>query len=207
MKYVTAALSLCVTGFYVYGSFAHMINPGDNIGYTRMLMFACLATIPLAFIMVFVVGRWPLLIDLAKNLAKGGPSSVLLLIGLAVLIVLMPLGMLLALWSGMGLRFGLLFILYFVPLAQRLATAPAEIAVKTAIMDIVLYFLAFFVGIGLVYVVDLLHFRMGVYERHLQLIWPGYEDAAKMFFGVCVFAILNQLIEFRYALLVLLGKK
>jgi hypothetical protein len=112
--------------------------------------------------------------------------------------------MLLAIWFGVGLRFGLLFVVFFVPLLLRLATSPARASIETAVIQVVLLFAALFIGIGIVFLLGVS--ASGTYERHLQVIWPGYKDAAKVFFGVCVFAFLSQLIEFSRALVFLLKK-
>jgi hypothetical protein len=203
-----AIVNLCITGFYIFTIVMHMIRPGENTGYTRMLMFVCLATIPLAFMMAIVGGRdrLPLLAAQAKEMAGGGLSSVLILAGFIVLLIIMPLGMLLGIWYGMGLRFGLLFILYFIPVLLRLALEPAKASVQTAVTQGVMLFASFFIGIVITLVLERYTSVVGMYERHLQVVWPGYGDAAKMFFSVCVFSLLNQVVEFRHALLILLGK-
>lgn len=208
MNRAAAIVNLAVSGYYLYNLFSHTVHPGDNTGYTRMLMFACIATIPLVFLLVMVGGneRWPALIAQARGLARGGLGSWLLLAGLAVLLILMPLGMLVGVWFGMGLRFGSLFILFFVPLLLRLALAPAQEAIAAAITRTLLYFAAFFIGIGIVFFLERFGPGTEPHARHLQAIWPGYGDAAKMFFAVCVFALLNQLLEFRHALLALLAR-
>lgn len=206
MNKAVAVVSLCITGGYLYSILAHMIRPGESTGYTRMLMFACLATIPLAFLMAILGARdlRPFIASIAGEEAGSGPLSIPIPVGLVVVLVVMSLGMLLAIWSGVGLRFGLLFIVFFVPLILRLVTSPARASIETAIIQVVLLFAGLFIGVGIV-------FFLGVsasetYQRHLQVIWPGYEDAAKVFFGVCVFAFLNQILEFSRAIIVLLKK-
>ncbi len=203
-----AIVNLCTTGFYIYTIAAHMVRPGVNTGYTRMLMFVCLATIPLAFMMAVVGGRdrLPLLAAQAKEMARGGLSSVLILAGFTLLLIIMPMGMLLGIWYGMGMIFGLLFILYFIPVLLRLALAPAKASVQTAVTQAVMLFVSFFIGIGITLVLERTTAVVGTYERHLQVVWPGYGDAATMFFSVCVFSLLNQVVEFRHSLLILLGK-
>jgi hypothetical protein len=51
-----------------------MIRPGVDVGYTRMLMFVGLATIPMVFIMGVTGGRdrWPFLLDIAKEVVGNG---------------------------------------------------------------------------------------------------------------------------------------
>jgi len=184
----------------------HMFRPGMNTGYTRMLIFACLATIPMVFMLAMVGGKDRLLFLLtqAKELANSGPLAFMLLVGLAILLVLMPLGMLVGIWFGMGLRFGSLFILYFVPVIMRLTFGTTNTSIMTAIMQALTFFVSFFIGIGIVTILERFTSVVGVYERHLQIVWPGYGDAAKMFFSVCIFALINQAIEFRHALIALL---
>ena len=165
-----------------------------------MLMFVCLATIPLGFMMAMVGGRdrLTLFAARAKEMVRGGPASVLLLIGLVVLLLLMPAGMLVAIWLGMGLRMGLMFALYFAPVIARLVLAPARVSVQTAVVQGVLLFASLFAGMGIV--LSLSGSDTGEkYTLHLQVIWPGYGSAAVMFFSVCVFTLLGQAIEFGYA--------
>lgn len=201
-----ASVNLCISGFFLCNILMHMIRPGANTGYTRMLMLLCIATIPVSFMMVFIGGRdrWPALISQAREMAGNSPQSTLILAALAILLIIMPLGILLAIWFGMGLRLGLYFIIFFVPLFLRLRNSPMRASVETAVIQIVLYFVSFFIGIGIVFLVGVSESEP--YERHLQVIWPGYRDAAKMFFSVCVFAFLNQLIEFSRAFTVLFKK-
>jgi hypothetical protein len=207
MNKTLAAANLCITGLYLYTIMAHAIRPGDT-GYTRMLMFVCLAAIPLAFMMAMVGGRdrLPLLAAQARKMAAGGLSSVLLLAGVTMILIIMPMGMLVGVWYGMGLRFGALFMLYFVPVLLRLALAPAKASIQTAVTLGVLLFASFFIGIGITSVLERFTDVVGMYDRHLQVVWPGYGDAAIMFFSVCVFSLLNQVVEFRHALLILLRK-
>jgi hypothetical protein len=208
MNRIVSGGSLLISGFYLFTVVTHMVRPADNTAYTRMLMFACLATIPLAFMMVFVGGRdrWPQLLSYAKQLARGGPSSILLLAGLSVLLVIMPVGMLAGVWAGLGLGMGLLFLLFFVPVMARLALAPARVSVTTAVTQAVLFFASFFIGIGIVFLLETFGPGAESYEKHLQVIWPGYGSAAQMFFAVCVFALLNQLHELVRAVMAVVGK-
>jgi hypothetical protein len=127
----------------------------------------------------------------------------MLLVGLAVLLVLMPIGMLVGIWFGMGLRFGSLFILFFVPVITRLAFGTTQDSIMTAIVQGLIFFASFFIGIGIVTILERFPSGVGTYETHLQILWPGYSDAAKMFFSICIFALINQAIEFRHALIAL----
>jgi hypothetical protein len=205
---VEAATSLCITGYYVIHIFHHMFRPGTNIGYTRMLMFACLATIPMVFMLMMIGGRdrWPHLLMQAKEFASNGPLAFMLVAGLAVLVVLMPIGMLVGVWFSMGLGFGSLFVLYFVPMAMRLTFGTTQACILTAVVRGVTFFASFFIAIGIVTILEKFASGAETYERHLHAIWPGYRDAAKMFFGVCVFALINQAIEFWHAITVLLRR-
>lgn len=208
MRRMAAGASLLISGYYLVTIVTHLVLPGDDTVYTRMLMFVCLATIPIGFMMAMIGGRdrLPLLAAKAKEMARGGPASVLLLAGLVLLLLVMPVGMLAGIWLGMGLRVGLMFALYFAPVIARLALAHARVSVRTAVVQGVLYFASFFTGIGIVFILDLLGYGSGSYAEHLQVIWPGYGSAAEMFFSVCVFTLLNQVIEFGYAARGLLGK-
>jgi hypothetical protein len=182
-----------------------MFRPGANTGYTRMLMFACLATIPMVFMLMMVGGkdRWIYLFAQAREWVHGGPLALMLVVGLGFLLVVMPLGMLVAIWFGMGLKFGSLFILYFVPVIMRLAFGATEASVLAAIVQGLTFFGSFLVGIGIVMVLQKLPSGVGTYETHLQVVWPDYSDAAKMFFSVCIFALISQGIEFRHAVMAL----
>ncbi len=156
MSRVEAAANLCITGYYLFHIIHHIFRPGTNIGYTRMLMFACLATIPMVFMLMMVGGkdRWPDLLAHARELAHGGPMAVMLLAGLGILLVGMPIGMLVGVWYGMGLRFGALFILYFAPMIMRLAFNTTQASVLTAIVQGVTFFASFFMAVGIVMIVE-----------------------------------------------------
>lgn len=205
MNRIEAAANLCITGFYLYHIGQHMVRPGENGGYTRMLVFACLATIPMVFMLVMIGGRdrWVSLLAQAKEFAAGGPLALLLMAALAFLLVLMPLGMLVAIWFSMGLKFGSLFILYFVPMILRLVLGTTQECVLAAIARGVSFFASFLIGIGIVMILQRFFSGVGVYGDHFELVWPGYRDGAKMFFSVCTFALIGQLLEFRHALLAL----
>jgi len=202
MNRVTAAGNLIISGAYLYKIAMHMIHPGMDTDYTRMLMFVFLATIPLSFMMAMIGGsdRLSALPSLVRQASARGPLSALMLAGFGFITVLMPVGMLLAVWSGMGLQIGLLFALYFIPVMLRLAFAPARDVVLAAVTRGVTLFASF--GAGFVIVLFLDSFTSGteIYEQHLQVIWPGYGDAAVLFFSVCAFTMFIQALEFRHAL-------
>ena len=105
MYRAAAGASLLISGYYIVTIVTHLVRPGDNTGYTRMLMFVCLATIPLGFMMAMIGGRdrLPLLASKAREMLRGGPASVLVLAGLVLLLLVMPAGMLAGIWLGMGL--------------------------------------------------------------------------------------------------------
>jgi hypothetical protein len=208
MNRIIAAVNFCISGYFIVNIIRHMIRPGINSGYTRMLMFALLATIPLVFMQMMVAGRerWLFLLERAKEMAGGGPLMILLLAGLVILAIVLPLGMLAGIWYGMGFHFGTLFILYFVPIISRLIFNTTQQSVVSAIMQGLLFFASFLIGISIIGTMERFGSGVQVYDTHLQLVWPGYRDAAKMFFSVCVFALTNQLIAVYYEVQSLLGR-
>ena len=208
MSRIIAAVNFCISGYFIVTIIRHMIRPGMNSEYTRMLMFACLATIPLVFMLMMVAGRerWLFLLDRGREMAGGGPLMVLLLVGLVIVLVLMPLGMLAGIWYGMGFEFGTMFILYFVPIISRLIFNTPQESILSAITQGLLFFASFLIGISIVAILERAGSGAQVYETHLQLVWPDYRDAAKMFFSVCVFALINQLIAVYYEGKSLLGR-
>ena len=131
--------------------------------------------------------------------AGQGPLAIVLLAGLTVLLILLPVGILVGVWYGMGFSLGIQFVLFFVPVFSRLFFASTESSILAAIAQGLLFFLAFFIGITIVTILERFFAGTAVYAQHLQLIWPGYDAAAKMFFSVCTFALVNQLLEFRHA--------
>ena len=46
MHRIMSAASLLISGYFIAMIMKQMIAPGGNTGYTRMLMFACLAPSP-----------------------------------------------------------------------------------------------------------------------------------------------------------------
>ncbi|MDP2854917.1 MAG: hypothetical protein Q8O28_11815 [Smithellaceae bacterium] len=208
MNRIIAAVNFCISGYFIVNIIKHMIRPGMNSEYTRMLMFACLATIPLVFMLMMVAGkeRWLFLLESGKEMAGGGPLMVLLLVGLVILLILMPLGMLAGIWYGMGFQFGTMFILYFVPIISRLIFNTTQQSIVAAITQGLLFFAAFLIGISIVEILERFSSGAQLYDAHLQLVWPDYRDAAKMFFSVCVFALINQIIAVYYEVQSMLGR-
>ena len=208
MNRIIAAVNFCISGYFIVNIIRHMIRPGMNSEYTRMLMFACLATIPLVFMLMMVAGkeRWLFLLNYGKEMAGGDPLMVLLLVGLAILLILMPLGMLAGVWYGMGFSFGMMFILYFVPIISRLIFNTTQQSILSAITQGLLFFASFLIGISIVAILERSGSGAQLYESHLQLVWSDYRDAAKMFFSVCVFALTNQMIAVYYEVQSMLGR-
>jgi hypothetical protein len=208
MQRIVTLVNLAITGFYIYTLIMHVIRPAGNAGYTRMLMFACLATIPVAFMLAMIGGqdRWPVLIRGLIELGQKGTAEMAVMIGVIFILVVMPLGMLLGVWFGMGLKFGTLFILFFVPLLLRLTLTSAKSSINSAVCQGLLYFGAFFAAIALVRLLGMARVDLSPYEQNVQAVWPGYGDAAIMFFAVWLFAIGQQVMEFRYALISLFDR-
>ena len=203
LQRIVSLVNLAITGFYIYSLIMHVIRPEGNIGYTRMLMFACLATIPVGFMLAMVGGQdlWPVLFQGLKELGQDGPAEMAVVVCVIFILVVMPLGMLVGVWFGMGLKFGTLFLLFFVPLILRLTLTSAKSSTDMAVYQALLYFGAFFAAIALVRLLGMARADLGPYEQSVQAIWPGYGDAAVMFFAVWLFAITQQVMEFRYALI------
>ena len=208
LQRIVSLVNLAITGFYIYSLIMHVIRPEGNIGYTRMLMFACLATIPVGFMLAMVGGqdRLPVLFRGLKELGQAGPAEMAVVVGVIFILVVMPLGMLVGVWFGMGLKFGTLFLLFFVPLILRLTLTSAKSSTDMAVYQALLYFGAFFAAIALVRLLGMARADLGPYEQSVQAIWPGYGDAAVMFFAVWLFAISQQVMEFRYALMSLFDR-
>ncbi|HEY3276347.1 MAG TPA: hypothetical protein VGJ94_06980 [Syntrophorhabdaceae bacterium] len=208
MNRIMAVVSLCISGYYACNVLRHMISPGMNVGYTRMLLFACLATIPLVFLLLMVGGKDRLLFFFThrREMIGGGPAAILLLAGLVLVLIFLPVGMLVGIWFGMGFHFGSLFLLYFVPLIIRLIFGSTKDSILAAIIQGLTFFFSFFLGICLVAILERYFWGADTYGEHFQLLWPGYRDAAKVFFSVSIFALLNQLMEFRHALVSLFAR-
>ncbi|MEN6320850.1 MAG: hypothetical protein ABFD82_19115 [Syntrophaceae bacterium] len=203
LQRIVSLVNLAITGFYIYSLIMHVIRPGGNAGYTRMLMFACLATIPVAFMLAMIGGqdRWPVLFRGLKELGQTGTTEMAVVVGVIFILVVMPLGMLVGVWFGMGFKFGTLFLLFFVPLLLRLTLTSAKSSTDLAVYQVLLYFGAFFAAIALVRLLGIAQVDLQPYEQNVQTVWPGYGDAAVMFFAVWLLAITQQVMEFRYALI------
>jgi hypothetical protein len=200
---IVTLINLAITGFYIYSLIIHVIRPEGNTGYTRMLMFACLATIPVVFMLAMVGGhdRWPALLHGLKELAQTGIAEMAVVAGVMFLLFVLPLGMLVGVWFSMGLKFGMLFLLFFVPLLLRLTLTSAKFSTNSAVYQALFYFGAFFGAIALVRLLGMAGVDLKPYEQNVQAVWPGYGDADVMFFAVWLFAIARHVMEFRYALI------
>ncbi len=208
LQRIAVLVNLVITGYYIYSLVAHVVRHAENIGYTRMLMFACLATIPVVFMLAMVGGheRWPALIQGFREVAQTGPAGLAVTVGMLFLLIVLPLGMLAGVWFGMGLKFGALFLLFFVPMLLRVALTPARTSVNLAVYQALLYFGAFFAAIALVRVLSMVRIDLRPYEQSVQAVWPGYGQAAIMFFAVWLFALVQQVMEFKYALMSLFDR-
>ncbi len=208
MNRIAAVVNLGVSGYFLYTIVRHMMRPGMNTGYTRVLMFACLATIPMIFMTGAIGGRdrLPFLLDHARRIASSGPYSWLTIAGLGVITILLPLVIFVSLWFWMELRSAVLFTLFFIPLLMRMALTTSRECLVTAVAQAMLFLLTAPIGALIATYLERHASGVAVYERHVHTIWPGYETAANMFFWVCTFALVNQLIEFLRALIALLRK-
>jgi hypothetical protein len=211
MTRVLAAIRLCITGYFIYVIVRHMISPGENAGYTRMLLFACLGTICISFMLMTIGGpdRWPSLARVARDAVGGtGPLYILTLAGFITAGVILPLVLLTALGVMLGLRLGFFMVLFFVPVLVRLVMATSQECVKNGVFQALLFFATMLIGVAIVALLEKYGSGVQVYIRHFHIIWPDYDDmsSARMFFSAATFAIANQLIEFVYAVLGLLGK-
>ena len=63
-------------------------------------MFACLATIPVGFMLAMVGGQdlWPVLFQGLKELGQAGPAEMAVVVCVIFILVVMPLGMLVGVW-------------------------------------------------------------------------------------------------------------
>ena len=188
-----------------------MIRPGTNTEFTSFLLYACLATIPLVFMMAIVGGK-----DLSDLIKQGneitgaaGPGifSILLWVGLVVLVIIMPLGMFLGIWWFSELKLNIYFILYFIPLLSQLVFSTRKVCVSSAITQAVLIIVTLLLSAVIVALLTKHTSQADIYEKHFQVIWPDYEGAASMFFWICSFALLSQLTGFLQAIFKLLGNR
>jgi len=211
MNRIVAALNLCISGYFIVTIARHMVSPGDNAGYTRMLLFACLGTICVSFMLMAIGGpdRWPSLAKTAEEAVGGaGPLYYLALAGFVAVGVALPLALLGALAFMLGLRNGFFMVLFFVPVMVRLVTATSQECIKHGVFQALLFFAAMLIGVAVVALLEKYGSGVRVYIDHFHRIWPDYDDmsSARMFFSAGTFAIANQLIEFVYAILKLAGK-
>ncbi len=205
MEHISQIIILAISGFYIYSIIRHMLRPGNNTGYTRMLMFACLATLPLVFLMGMIAGRAELIFefDLPGEWSDFGFQEWYLLIGM-FLLLLLPFALLTGLCFMLELRGGLMFILFLIPALSRLALITPEGAILSGVSQVFLFLASIVIGALIVMALERYASGSATYEKHVQKILPGYGTAANMFFGVCVFALANQVIEFCFALFNLL---
>ncbi len=210
MNRVLAAITLCISVFFIFNIIRHMINPGGNVLFTRALMFAGLGTIPFIFIMGFAGGRdrWPHLIEIGREVVGPGWYSTLGVIGLGLVVIVLPLAVFAAILIMVELRSALIIALYFVPFFLKLFLAPSKTCIQTAVIQVCIFFGAIFITLGVVALVQKYTSSDAAYVRHFHKIWPDYDDRSSlnMYFWVCVFALINQLIEFIFSIRGLLGK-
>jgi|GEM_PF-970395 len=210
MNRALAVITLCISGFFIYNIIRHMINPGGNVLFTRALMFSGLGTIPFIFIMGFAGGRdrWPHLIEIGREVVGPGWYSTLGVIGLGLVVIVLPLAVFAAILIMVELRSAMIIALYFVPFFVKLFLAPSKTCIQTAVIQVFIFFGAIFIAIGLIALLQRFSFTESVYIRHFHKIWSGYDDRSSlnMFFWICVFALINQLIEFIFSIRGLLGK-
>ncbi len=210
MNRILAALNLFISGYFIITIIRHMVSPGENAGRTRMLLFACLGTICISFMLMAVGGpdRWPLLAKTASEAVGGtGPLYYLTLAGFIAVGAVLPMVLLIGLGIVLGLRLGFFMALFFIPVLVRLVTATSQQCMINGVFQALLFFAAMLIGAGIVAILEKYRSGVKVYIRHFHMIWPGYDDmsSARMFFAATTFAISNQLIEFVYAALSLAG--
>jgi hypothetical protein len=205
---IITLVNLAITASYIYSLVTYVVRPEGNVDYTRMLMFACLATIPISFLLAMVGGqdRLPVLFRGLKEIAQTGASGTFVVLLVAFVLFVLPLGMLAAVWFGMGLKFGSLFLLFFLPLLLRLTLTSAKASTNLAVHKALILFGAFFAAILLVRLLGMFRIDLKPYEESVQAVWPGYGDAAIMFFSVWLVAISHHIMEGRYALMNLFSR-
>jgi hypothetical protein len=210
MDRALAAVRLCITGYFIFNIIRHMIAPGGNTDYTRMLLFACLGTICISLMLMVVGGpdRWPSIVEQAQ-VEGSRPLSMLALAGIITTAVILPIGLLIGLGVFLGLRLSFFMALFFVPVLMRLVTATSQQCIINGVIQILLFFATMLIGVGIVALVERHTSALQGYIRHFHKIWPGYDDmsSARMFFTAGSFALLNQIIEFVYAVLGIFGRK
>lgn len=202
MDRVGAAVNLCISVYFTFRIIRHMLKPGNDTGQTRMLMYACLATIPLTFFMLMVAGRQEVFREfgMPAGFAEYVWHNWLLFAGI-ILLYLLPFALLGGLSFMLDMRNRLLLFLFLIPTLSRLAFAPAQESMIAAIVQTMVFLGSIVAGALLAGALDKWGKGTAAQEKNLQMILPGYRTAANMFFGVCVFALMNQCIEFVYALI------
>lgn len=208
MQRIVLLTNLAIAGSYIYSLIMHVVRPEQNVGYTRMLVFACIATIPMCFLLAMVGGqdRWPVLAQGLKQVGQTGVSGMAVIAGVVFLLVIMPLGMLVGVWYGMGLKFGTGFLLFFAPLVLRVTLISAKSSINLAVHRVLFYFGAFAAAIILTRLLGMARVDLRPYEQNMEAVWPGYGHAATVFFASWLFAAAQQVMELRYALMGLFGR-
>jgi hypothetical protein len=201
-------LGLTISGYFLIGIVMNMIKPGVDSGYTRMLVYAWLSTIPLSFFLVMTGGGRVLKMWAAmKPLFVGGFSDKVMGFLFLLLIIGLPFIMLWGIWKGLGLRYGALFIGYFLPLILHVAFGrPEDVVIEFFIYRGLLFFAAAIAGVGLVHLLGWMSIDLGRQSQNFLSVWPNYSSELEMFFTVYLFALFNQLIDFSAHLKWLIGE-
>ncbi|HOT46312.1 MAG TPA: hypothetical protein PLM53_16230 [Spirochaetota bacterium] len=199
MNRILTALNLCISGYFIVAIIRHMVSPGENSEYTRMLLFACLGTICVSYMLMVIGGpdRWPSIARVANDAVGGtGPLYCLTLAGLVSVGAVLPLVLLGALGFMLGLRLGLFMVLFFVPILVRLATATSQECIIHGVFQALLFFAAMLLGVGIVAPLEKYGSGVQAFIRHFHRIWPDHDamSSARMFFAAAVFALANHLI-------------
>ncbi|HOW84244.1 MAG TPA: hypothetical protein PK573_16900 [Spirochaetota bacterium] len=196
-----AAVNLGISVYFTCNIVRHISRPGNNIGYTRMLMFAFLSTIPFVFILGFAGGRdrWPYLLNIAREIAGPEWYASFIIAGLGAVTILLPLGIFVAIFFVMEFRSAFLFVLFFIPVLLRLFLSTKQECIMSAVLLAMLFL---FMGpIGFVAVLLLKrHGKTALaqqYGRHMRKIWldQNEDTSPNMFMAACLFALSVQLIE------------
>lgn len=194
-------MNLGISVYFTCNIARHIVRPGGNIGYTRMLVFAYLSTIPFVFLLGFAGGRdrWPYLLDIAREIAGTGWHAPLVIAGLGAVTILLPLGIFVAVFVVMEFRSAFLFVLFFIPVLMRLVLSTKQECVMSAVLLAMLFL---FMGpIGFVAVLLLKrHGKTALtrqYGRHVRKIWldQNEDTSPNMFMAACLFALSAQLVE------------
>lgn len=194
-------MNLGISVYFACNIVRHIVRPGASIGYTRMLLFAYLSTIPFIFLLGFAGGRdrWPHLLDIARDIAGPGWYAPLVVTGLGAVTILLPLGIFVAVFVVMEFRSAFLFVLFFIPVLMRLILSTRQECVMSAVLLAMLFL---FMGpVGYAAVVQMK--RRGKtalvqeYGRHMRKIWldQNEETSPNMFMSAGLFALSAQAIE------------